>query len=120
MKNLSFTILLTISVAQLCAANLVTYDAPEGAEAAPEYELEVNGMKSRYSKDNQRGKIENVRFNNIQIGGEHFPYSQLLGFDDTYNIMNVALENFYIHGVKINSTYNGMISTIHTGDITFK
>ena len=77
-------------------------------------------LESRYSKDKQRGKIEDIRFKNISVGGEHFPYSQLQGFDDVFNIRNVILEDFYIHGERINSTYNGMISVIHTENLEFK
>ena len=77
-------------------------------------------LKSRYSKDSVRGKIENVSFKNITVEGEQFPYSQLLGFDETNWIKGVSIENFVIHGTKLNSTYNGLITTIHTDDITFK
>ena len=77
-------------------------------------------LKSRYSKDTVRGKIENVRFKNITVEGDHFPYSQLLGFDETSRIKGVTIENFVIHGTKVNSTYNGLITTIHADDITFK
>ena len=77
-------------------------------------------LKSRYSKDNQRGKIENVRFNNIHVEGEHYPSSQILGFSDTYNIKNITLENFYIHGNRITSTYDGMISSVHLENLEFK
>jgi hypothetical protein len=77
-------------------------------------------LNSRYSKDKQKGKIENVKFKNITVEGEHFPYSQLLGFDETYRIKNVEIEDFFIHGEKINSTYNGMVTTVHCDDIIFK
>ncbi len=77
-------------------------------------------LESRYSKDSQRGKIEDVKFKNISVEGELFPFSQILGFDETNRIKGIELENFMIHGVKVISTYNGMITTIHTDDIVFK
>jgi hypothetical protein len=77
-------------------------------------------LESRYSKDTQRGKIEDVKFKNITVEGEQFPCSQLLGFDETYRIKGIELEDFMIHGVKVISTYNGMITTIHADDIVFK
>jgi polygalacturonase len=77
-------------------------------------------LKSVYSKDKERGKIEDVRFRNITVEGERFPYSQLLGFDENHRIKNVTLENFVIHGIKINSNYNGMITTNYADEITFK
>ena len=75
---------------------------------------------SRYSKDQQRGKIEDVKFKNISVEGEIFPYSQILGFDETHRISGVSIENMVIHGIKVNSTYNGMITTVHADEIHFK
>ncbi len=77
-------------------------------------------LKSRYSKDLIRGKIENVTFKNITVEGEIFPYSQIMGFDDSNKVNGVTLENFYIHGVKANSTYNSGMTTIHTDNLIFK
>ena len=75
---------------------------------------------SQYSKDKKRGKIEDIRFRNITVEGERFPYSQLLGFDETHRIKGVSLENFVIHGIKVTSTYNGMITTNNADELTFK
>ena len=77
-------------------------------------------LYSRYSKDKLRGKIEDIRFKNITVEGEIFPYSQLLGFDESHRISGVVLENFVIQGTRITSTYNGMITQIHSDDILFK
>ena len=77
-------------------------------------------LESQYSKDKQRGRIENVHFKNINVEGEIFPYSQLLGFDEMHRISGVILENVVIHGTKVTSTYNGMITTVHAGEIIFK
>lgn len=77
-------------------------------------------LESQYSKDKQRGKIENVHFKNITVEGDIFPYSQLLGFDNNHKISGVTLENFVIHGTKVTSTYNGMITTNYADAITFK
>ena len=75
---------------------------------------------SQYSKDTTRGKIEEVHFRNIQVEGDRLPYSQMLGFSDDFGIKNVTLENFYLHGVKVTSTYNGMITTNHCTGLIFK
>jgi hypothetical protein len=75
---------------------------------------------SQYSKDKQRGRIENVRFRNISVEGETFPYSQLLGFDENHRIKGVSIENLVIQGTKVNSTYNGMITTNLSDEIIFK
>ena len=77
-------------------------------------------LESRYSKDKARGKIEKVRFRGITVDGDHFPYSQIIGFDDTRDIENVVLEDFFIHGNKIESTYSGMIAVAHLKGLVFK
>ncbi|HEX7583644.1 MAG TPA: glycosyl hydrolase family 28 protein [Prolixibacteraceae bacterium] len=77
-------------------------------------------LNSVYSKDKERGKIEDVSFKNISVEGDQFPYSQLLGFDETHRIKGVTLENVVINGIKVNSIYNGMIATNHTDEIIFK
>lgn len=75
---------------------------------------------SQYSKDKVRGRIENVHFKNILVEGDIFPYSQLLGFNEVNRISGVTLENFIIHGTKVTSTYNGMITSINTDNLIFK
>lgn len=45
MKNTVLAILFTVFSFSLIAASLVTYKTPADAEAAPEFELEVNGQK---------------------------------------------------------------------------
>lgn len=49
-----------------------------------------------------RGKIENVRFNNIRIYGI-MPYSIIAGYDDDHKVSNVTFSNIYVNGQKINS-----------------
>ncbi len=75
---------------------------------------------SQYSKDTTRGKIEDIHFRNIRVEGDRLPYSQMLGFNDDFGIKNVTLENFYLHGEKVTSTYNGMITTNHVQGLQFK
>jgi hypothetical protein len=77
-------------------------------------------LHSQYSKDKTRGKIEDVCFRNIKVEGDTFPYSQIMGFDETSRITGVTLEDFVINGIKINSTYNGMVTVIHADALVFK
>ncbi len=72
---LIFTAFLALQFTILKAENLLIYNASKG--------------------------IENAYFNTISVEGEQLPYSQLQSFDDTFNIRNVILENFYLHGVDI-------------------
>ena len=77
-------------------------------------------LESRYTKDQRRGFIENVCFKDITVEGDHFPHSQMLGYNEEHKIKDVEIEDFVIHGKKINSTHQGMITTIHTEGINFK
>lgn len=90
------------------------------AEDSRGWLLDFKILKSEYSMDKIRGKIENVNFRNINVEGEVFPFSQIMGFDEKFNVKNVTLQDFYIHGMKANSTYNTNMTTIHTNNLVFK
>ena len=49
-----------------------------------------------------RGKIENIQFKDIFVEGI-FPFSVLVGYDETHNISNVVFTNIVVNGQKINS-----------------
>lgn len=67
------------------------------------YLIDFKILESRYSKDKERGQIKNIRFNNIDVFGDVFPMSIMLGFDKTHSIEDVTLSNFRIHGKSISS-----------------
>ncbi len=77
-------------------------------------------LHSVYSKDTIRGKIQDIHFKNISVEGEVYPYSQMMGFGNKNSIDNITLENFFIHGKKITSTYDGAIAHIYTNNLIFK
>jgi polygalacturonase len=54
--------------------------------------------KARWTKDTQRGRIENVIFRNIHVGAEADPRLEILGFDSGHDIKNVSFENVTING----------------------
>jgi hypothetical protein len=82
--------------------------------------IDFRVLQSRYSKDKKRGQIDGVLFKNIEVEGNHYPASQIIGFNDYHTIKNVTLENFFIHGIRITSIYNGMIATAHLDNLLFK
>jgi hypothetical protein len=49
-----------------------------------------------------RGKIENIRFNNIHIYGM-LPFSILSGYDENHRVSNVTFSNIYLNGQKVSS-----------------
>ncbi|MCP9746406.1 glycosyl hydrolase family 28 protein [Lacihabitans sp. CS3-21] len=89
-------------------------------EDAKGWLIDFRIMKSNYTKDQKRGKVEGVHFKTISVEGNHYPSSQILGFSDDHIIKDVTLEDFTIHGKKIVSIYNGMLAIIHCENIKFK
>ena len=49
-----------------------------------------------------RGKIENIQFKDIFVEGI-FPFSLLVGYDETHNISDVMFDNIVVNGNKIKS-----------------
>jgi len=84
------------------------------------YLIDFKILESRYSKDKSRGYIRDIYFKNITVEGDIFPTSVIMGFDEIHKVSNVTLENFKIHGQKVTSTYNGLITTIHAENINYK
>jgi hypothetical protein len=58
-------------------------------------------LSSKYSKDKQRGAIDNVLFRNIDINIPVLPKSIFEGFDETHSIKNVVFQNVRINGRQI-------------------
>jgi hypothetical protein len=77
-------------------------------------------LNSIYSKDQERGFIESIRFKNIIVEGDYFPPSQLLGFNEKHLIKDILCEGLVIHGRKIYNTTNGMMASIHIEGLSFK
>jgi len=61
-----------------------------------------------------------VHFKNITVNGEVFPPSQIHGFNEKHIVKNVTIENFVVHGKKINNVSDGKISVRHAEGIQFK
>jgi len=84
------------------------------------YLIDFKILNSQYSKDKERGYIEDVYFKNITVEGDIFPSSLIMGFDEKHKIKNVSLENVVIHGEKVTSVYNGKIAIIHAEGVVYK
>lgn len=65
------------------------------------YLIDFKILESRYTKDTERGRIENIRFNNIDVVGDVVPTSIMQGFDNRHNIDGVTVSNFRIQGATI-------------------
>lgn len=77
-------------------------------------------LESRYSKDTERGSIINVKFKNIRVGGERFPNSVLIGFNEKHSVDNISFENFSIHGEKIKDFEAGKFETEYAEKVSFR
>ncbi len=84
------------------------------------YLIDFKILNSQYSKDKKRGYIEDVYFKNINVEGDIFPSSLIMGFDEKHKIKSVTLDNFVIHGEKVTSVYNGKIAIIHAEGVEYK
>ncbi len=84
------------------------------------YLIDFKILNSQYSKDKERGYIEDVYFKNITVEGDIFPSSLIMGFDEKHKVKNVILDNFVIHGEKVTSVYNGKIAIIHAEGVEYK
>ena len=76
------------------------------------------GQESYHAKF--RGKIRNITFKNIAVTDGQVPFSILSGYDDTYNIENVIIENLTIHGKRIKSAKEGRFFMENTKQVSFK
>jgi hypothetical protein len=57
--------------------------------------------KMDYSKDAERGRIQDVVFRNLSILGPRMPPIKMFGFDETHLIKNVLLEGLTLNGKPI-------------------
>jgi hypothetical protein len=73
-------------------------------------------LSSKYSKDIQRGKIENVFFRDIDINIPVIPKSIFEGFSDSNSIRNVVFENVRLNGTPLKDpkelNYSGKFAEI--------
>ncbi|QOY89194.1 glycosyl hydrolase family 28 protein [Paludibaculum fermentans] len=76
-------------------------------------------LKSRYSKDEERGQIRNIQFRHIRVDHKEIP-SLLQGFDAKHQIGGVVFEDVIVDGRKWTSLVDAGIKATHAEQITFK
>jgi hypothetical protein len=77
-------------------------------------------LKSRYSRDAERGHIRNILFRNISVEGTMIPPSLLLGFDAEHQVENVVFENFQVRGKKWTRLEDGQFKTEFATGMKFR
>ena len=60
-------------------------------------------LESRYSRDKERGRIQNIEFRNIVVDTFTGPGSILMGYDEDHKVSNVSLSNVVVNGKQITS-----------------
>jgi hypothetical protein len=77
-------------------------------------------LDSQYSKDKVKGQIKNIVFRNIDVVGDFFPPSLLLGYDGSHGIANIVFDDFRVHGKKIVGVGDLKATLQFAKDISFK
>ncbi|MHB9034226.1 MAG: glycosyl hydrolase family 28 protein [Anaerolineae bacterium] len=86
-----------------------SYNPPAGLYTAPLLVLEVR--KNYYSKDSERGRIENIRLQDIAVTSWQVPASYLRGYDAGHPVQGVAFRSLRINGVLITDAAAAGIDT---------
>jgi len=60
--------------------------------------IEMIIRETPYSKDSERGRIHDIRFENISVVGEPFPESRFIGHDDDHRVEDITIRNLCIQG----------------------
>lgn len=85
------------------------YNPPEGQRYTPLLVvLEVR--KNYYSKDSERGQIDQIQFRDIVVTSWQLPASHLRGHDAQHQVRSVTFENLVVNGQKV--------SELHAAGIT--
>jgi hypothetical protein len=77
--------------------------------------------RSVYSKDEARGKLRNVRFEDIEVTNTRGTLSSVMsGLSDSNNIENIRFRNVTLNGRKVLNAADLNLSTSFTYDLTFE
>ena len=75
-------------------------------------------LSSKYSKDRERGHIENIQFKRIRVTGAVIP-SILQGFDATHSVAVIRFGDFQVNGNRWRSLEDGRFKVKHAVAVTF-
>jgi polygalacturonase len=73
-------------------------------EDSQEKLIDIKILCSQYSRDEERGQVNNIRFKNIKIVDGLFPVSIIRGYDGNHLINDILIEDLYFRDKKITST----------------
>ncbi len=86
--------------------------------------VDIRVLKSMWTKDRERGHVENIYFKNIQVDmtiyNPGYSFSLISGFDPEHKVRNVVFEDFFVDGRKASSVYDLDLYTRDADSISFK
>jgi hypothetical protein len=78
-------------------------------------------LHSRYSKDTERGRVQNITLRNIHAVADQYDCVSLIGgYDESHTIENVAFEDFTIGEKKVEGPDDLALYTRHAENISFR
>lgn len=76
-------------------------------------------LKSRYSKDEQRGFIRDIAIKDVFVFGDELPPSILRGSDNDHGVKNVRIDGLYHDGKKVENMLSAHIITESGSEVFF-
>jgi len=67
----------------------------------------------------RRGRIRDISFRDIQVAGDVFPDSPVLGYSEQAPVENVTVDNLCIHGTRITDPETGRFTLQHAQGVRF-
>jgi len=101
--------------------NIVVEDAQMGTGDGSNYLIDILIGETIWSKENVRGKVENVYFNNINVLGGKFPGSRIYGYSKDHMVKGVNIKNITILGKRISGLADGkFVTNEYVSNIVFE
>ncbi len=81
--------------------------------------IDIKILFSQYSRDEVRGQVRDIVFNNIQVVDGPFPVSIIRGYNGDHMIRNITIEDMVVHGRKINDANSAKMVVELSKDVKF-
>ncbi len=89
-------------------------------EDARGYLFDFKILDAQYTRDEEKGHIQNIHCENVSVVDGLFPNSLFVGFDDQHIIKDITFKNIEIHSKKVNSPFDGSFYMEKTKNIKFQ
>jgi hypothetical protein len=82
--------------------------------------IDIKVQFSQYSRDEERGQVSDIVFNNIQVVDGPFPVSIIRGYDADHMIRDITIKDMVVHGEEIKSANQCRMVVELSKDINFE